>query len=110
MSTKLTTITDKIVARADDELRQRIKEASKPLDTLLRNGCGHEITGPSGYDDNSPAFKCCWYRAVAALQAAAFELHKHDNRQKSVDAFEARVANLEANIESFRNEFREDGT
>lgn len=106
---KLTTITDKIVARADAELLARIKEASKPLDRFLRDGTSFSVTGPSGYNDDSPAFTACWYRAMQALEGAAFERNKESNRQKAVDAFESRVANLESQIEGFRQEFTEAG-
>ncbi len=104
---KLTTITDKIVARADAELLARIKEASKPLDSLLRDGSSYNVTGPREYNDDSTTFTALWWRAMQALESAAFEKHKEANRQKAVDAFEARVANLESRIDEFRQEFAE---
>lgn len=110
MSTKLTTITDKIIERADAELKDRIDAAAMPLDALLRNGCSYEVSGPAGYDDNSPPFKAMWYRAMNALKAQAFTLHRDKVRQEAIDAFEKRVATLERSIESFRNDYHEQET
>lgn len=85
------TLTDRIVAKADDKLKRRIVEAAAALDNICRDGTawGVEVNGKD----------VAWYQLVEAIKNGAFIRRQQENRQKAIDEFEKEVDRLRSEID-----------
>lgn len=81
-------IEDRIIEKADMDLREQIKNASEPLDSLLRNGSNHRVTVLAD-DGQKVAVK--WYLCLGALQDAAFEIGKEIKRESAIQSFMEKI-------------------
>lgn len=96
------TLTQKIIKRADEELRQRIADAAKPLDALLRDGTSHTVHIHPPTAKPLDLVEVPWFSAITALIEKAFALHRDKNRELAINEFMIRVERLGDEIDHLR--------
>lgn len=100
-------ITQRLIAKSDDDLRHEITTAFKPAALLLANGCHYQITiQPKGHEAHPdlPEIKVGWVNAFAALKEEAFNQLRDQRRQTAIDAFMARVEKLTDELEEIKSQ------
>lgn len=103
---KIDTITDRLIQQADIELKERIKEAAKPLEDLLRNGVSGvdiPIMRRHHSDEESEIGRAAWYEMMEALRRDAFDKRCTENRQSKIDKFMSKVTKLGSEIDELRD-------
>lgn len=93
---KLETITDKIIARADAELKNQIETAIEPMCQLFRSGHGHKL--------DFGAFTIEWYQIIEPIKTTLFNIHRDKNRQRAINEFTAKVESLSEQVEQLQHD------
>jgi len=98
MSEKINGITERLIVKADEELKRRIDEAGEPLYKAICDGCGHDISVQSG----DRKVRVNYIDAWRGLKELAFELRKVRNQQDKLDEFMSKVEQLSNDVEELR--------
>lgn len=98
---KLATIEERVLAQADQQLRNEIHTAAKQLGDLLCNGVNYQITFKSPNDDRVTAVR--WVDVLHALKEKAFELQAPRRRETALGEFCEKIERCQKELEEIRN-------
>jgi predicted nucleic acid-binding Zn-ribbon protein len=101
------TITSRIHAKADEDLKKQIEDASVPLRDLFRDGCRHTIDVYSGNEQdangNQKVVQVIMHSAFEAIKNKIFANKCERNREEAIRRFMAKVESLDDQLQELRD-------